>query len=56
MKDIAIKSPAKINLHLKILGKLSNGYHELDTSFQLIDLSDDLVFSDCSGRISVSCD
>ena len=56
MKDIAIKSPAKINLHLKILGKLSNGYHELDTSFQLIDLSDDLVFSDCSDHISVSCD
>ncbi len=56
MKDIAIKSPAKINLYLKILGRLSNGYHELDTSFQLIDLSDDLVFSDCSGHISVSCD
>ena len=56
MKDIAIKSPAKINLHLKILGKLLNGYHELDTSFQLIDLSDDLVFSDCSDHISVSCD
>ncbi len=47
MKDITIKSPAKINLHLKILRKLSNGYHELDTSFQLIDLCDDLVFSDC---------
>ena len=56
MKDITIKSPAKINLHLKILRKLSNGYHELDTSFQLIDLCDDLVFSDCPDRISVSCD
>jgi len=55
MKDISLKSPAKINLHLKIKEKLSNGYHNLDTSFQLIDLSDDLIFSDCSS-ISVVCD
>ena len=37
---VSISSPAKINLHLKILDKNSDGYHNLDTSFQFIDLYD----------------
>jgi len=41
---ISIKSPAKINLYLKILSKNKDGYHNLDTSFQLIDLYDSMTF------------
>ena len=44
MSNLHTKSPAKVNLHLKILKKLHDGYHELDTSFQLIDLYDEISF------------
>lgn len=37
-------SPAKINLFLKILGKRPDGYHELSSLFQTIDLVD---YLDC---------
>ena len=40
MENLIIKSPAKINLFLKVVKKLPNGYHELDTAFQLIDVFD----------------
>ena len=39
------KSCAKLNSYLNITSKLSNGYHELSTHFQLIDLFDDIEFS-----------
>ena len=55
MSEFKIKSPAKINLYLKILGKLNNNYHELDTSFQLIDLYDDICFKKTKKGISVKC-
>jgi 4-diphosphocytidyl-2-C-methyl-D-erythritol kinase len=37
-------SPAKINLFLRIVGKRSDGYHELSSLFQTIDLGDHLQF------------
>ena len=52
--------PAKINLSLEILGRRPDGYHELRTVFQTIDLHDDLevlpgpeVELTCSGTIDV---
>lgn len=36
------KAPAKINLFLKIVGKRQNGFHELQSVFQLIDLYDEI--------------
>ena len=49
MKDLAktkinIKSPAKINLHLEVIGKREDGFHELAMIMQNIDLSDYLEF------------
>jgi 4-diphosphocytidyl-2-C-methyl-D-erythritol kinase len=41
---IFIKSPAKINLHLEVLGKREDGFHELAMIMQNIDLSDYLEF------------
>ena len=35
---IRVPSPAKLNLFLHITGRRDNGYHELQTIFQLIDL------------------
>jgi 4-diphosphocytidyl-2-C-methyl-D-erythritol kinase len=35
-------APAKLNLFLHILGRRPDGYHELQTCFQFVDLCDDL--------------
>ena len=43
-KKISIKSPAKINLHLEVIGKRNDGYHELAMIMQNIDLVDYLEF------------
>jgi 4-diphosphocytidyl-2-C-methyl-D-erythritol kinase len=37
-------APAKLNLFLHVLGRREDGYHELQTAYQLIDLADDLSF------------
>ncbi|MCU4339117.1 4-(cytidine 5'-diphospho)-2-C-methyl-D-erythritol kinase [Acinetobacter dispersus] len=41
---IRVPSPAKLNLFLHITGRRENGYHELQTIFQLIDLYDWMTF------------
>ncbi|MHC4503856.1 MAG: 4-(cytidine 5'-diphospho)-2-C-methyl-D-erythritol kinase [Planctomycetota bacterium] len=38
----AIDAPAKINLYLDILGRRDDGYHEIDTVMQTVDLADRL--------------
>lgn len=40
-----LPSPAKLNLFLHITGRRADGYHELQTLFQFIDLSDTLDFT-----------
>ncbi|MFA7503250.1 MAG: 4-(cytidine 5'-diphospho)-2-C-methyl-D-erythritol kinase [Burkholderiaceae bacterium] len=37
-------APAKLNLYLHITGRRADGYHELETVFELIDLADHLDF------------
>ena len=49
MQDLAkgkiiLKSPAKINLHLEVIGKRKDGFHELAMIMQNIDLCDYLEF------------
>jgi 4-diphosphocytidyl-2-C-methyl-D-erythritol kinase len=36
-------APAKLNLFLHILGKRADGYHELQTCFQFVDLCDEIT-------------
>ncbi len=43
--DISLKSPSKINLFLRILGKRKDGYHEIASLFQAISLHDNLSVS-----------
>ena len=38
-------APAKLNLFLHVLGRRADGYHELQTAYQLIDLADHLTFA-----------
>jgi len=37
-------APGKLNLFLHVVGRRSDGYHELQTAFQFIDLSDSIHF------------
>ena len=53
MKSIDIKSPAKINLYLKVLAKNDDGYHDIDTSFQLIDRCDNMSFQKIEKGITI---
>ena len=43
MREVRIPAFAKINLRLEILGKRSDGYHELRTIFQTVSLHDELL-------------
>src|SRR4030081_2212319 len=38
-------APAKLNLFLHVTGRRADGYHELQTVFQLIDLCDTIAIS-----------
>ena len=44
MSGAAWPAPAKLNLFLHVTGRRADGYHELQTVFQLIDLADSLFF------------
>ena len=42
-RELHVRSYAKVNLGLEVLGVRDDGYHELRTLFQTIDLHDDIV-------------
>ncbi|MBQ3920887.1 MAG: 4-(cytidine 5'-diphospho)-2-C-methyl-D-erythritol kinase [Firmicutes bacterium] len=43
--EISVKAYAKVNLILNVLGRRPDGYHELETVFQAVDLFDDVSVS-----------
>jgi 4-diphosphocytidyl-2-C-methyl-D-erythritol kinase len=42
-RSVSVRSLAKVNLHLQVVGKRPDGYHELRTVFQTVDLADELT-------------
>ena len=48
-----VKSPAKLNLHLEVIKKRTDGFHELRTVFQLIDLCDEIEFKFANKEIDL---
>ena len=55
MLSVVLPSPAKLNLFLHITGRRADGYHSLQTIFQLLDYGDSLTFTlNQSGDISLS--
>ena len=44
-QQLILPAYAKVNLFLNITGKRTDGYHNLQTWFQFIDLKDNLIFS-----------
>lgn len=53
---IKFKTPAKINLGLHIHGKREDGFHELETIFQMVSLYDDLELELLPSGIELECD
>jgi 4-diphosphocytidyl-2-C-methyl-D-erythritol kinase len=50
-------APAKVNLHLEVLAKRSDGYHDIATLMVAVSLYDTLEFKeDPSGEIQLRCD
>ena len=54
MKKLILDAPAKINLYLKILGKRPDGYHQVETIIQAIDLCDRLILEQTKKGIKLS--
>jgi 4-diphosphocytidyl-2-C-methyl-D-erythritol kinase len=48
-------APAKINLWLAILRRRDDGYHEIDTGLQAIDLADTLIFEPAPAGLELDC-
>jgi 4-diphosphocytidyl-2-C-methyl-D-erythritol kinase len=55
-RALTLPAYAKINLGLEVLGVRSDGYHELRTIFQTIDLHDDVVLRPRPRGVTVRCD
>ena len=54
MDKIEVKSPAKVNLFLKVLDKRPDGYHNIETIFERIDLCDKVTLRKTAEGISVA--
>ena len=46
-RRISVQAPAKINLFLRVLGRRADGYHDLETWMQKIDLYDQSSIWNC---------
>ena len=55
MNSFTLPSFAKINLHLRVLGKRADEFHELFTVFQAVSLHDSISFEE-SERVTLTCD
>jgi len=52
---LKLQSKAKVNLFLDILSKRDDGYHSINTVYQLIELSDFLEFEKAQNKIEIIC-
>ncbi len=53
MKTLKLKSPAKLNLFLEIRDKRSDGYHNIDTIFEKIDLCDTIRLTEAPAEVTI---
>jgi 4-diphosphocytidyl-2-C-methyl-D-erythritol kinase len=49
------KSPCKVNLILNILGKRADGFHELETVMQPVNVCDEMAFERAGAGLQLSC-
>ncbi|MEK6742276.1 MAG: 4-(cytidine 5'-diphospho)-2-C-methyl-D-erythritol kinase [Nitrospirota bacterium] len=56
MNELVLRTPAKINLCLSVLGKRPDGYHEVEMVMQAVGLYDKVKVKLAESGIMVSCD
>lgn len=56
MKQVTELAPAKLNLYLKVLRKRADGYHDIETLFERIDIFDKIIVSSTKDGIDIKCD
>ncbi|HKY62017.1 MAG TPA: 4-(cytidine 5'-diphospho)-2-C-methyl-D-erythritol kinase [bacterium] len=56
MQSISLLSPGKVNLRLDIVGKRSDGYHELRSLMERVSLADEIEMKIVEKGITVTCD
>ena len=56
MSEITVNAPAKINLFLSVLGKRSDGYHEVEMLMQMVGLYDKITVARRERGVNVRCD
>lgn len=56
VENIVIQAPAKINLHLEVLGKRSDGYHDLKMIMQTVNLYDYIYMTKTRKSIEIECE
>jgi len=55
MNSITLRSPAKINLCLSVLGKRPDGYHEVEMMMQMVGLYDEVTVARGKKGIALTC-
>jgi 4-diphosphocytidyl-2-C-methyl-D-erythritol kinase len=56
MNALTLRSPAKINLCLSVLGKRPDGYHDVEMLMQMVGLYDEVTVALAPAGISITCD
>lgn len=53
--SLVIDTPAKLNLHLDVLGRRPDGYHDLETVMVSVDLFDTLTITSAEDTVELTC-
>jgi len=56
MREIRVFAPAKINLYLDVLDKRKDGFHNIETIFEKIDLKDEIIIKEKGKGLKVTAD
>ncbi len=55
MNTVSLLSPAKINLYLHVVGRRPDGYHEVRTILQVVDLCDTVTLRRTDAGVTLEC-